>query len=132
MIESLVDAGITGYILKDDWKSIHQLAKIVPAIAKGGTYFSPEVYQTLREAKAVSKKPILTPRQLEALSLCAAYPDESTRQLAQRLLVADSTLRNLLSSAYLKLGCNTRTSAISMIRRLGLLPSFPPEIKTKF
>jgi DNA-binding NarL/FixJ family response regulator len=127
LIEALVEAGISGYIFKDDRKSIQQLAKIVIMIANGGIYFSHEAHQRLRAARTRSTGPILTARQLEALSLCAAYPDSSSFDLAKRLGVANSTLRNLLSSAYLRLDVRTRAAAIARAQQLGLLisPTWP-------
>jgi DNA-binding CsgD family transcriptional regulator len=68
----------------------------------------------------------LTPRQLELLSLCAAYPDLSTAELAQKMSVSNSTVRNLLSSAYLRLNVHSRTAAIEKARDLGLITPRPP------
>jgi DNA-binding CsgD family transcriptional regulator len=67
----------------------------------------------------------LSPRQLETLSLCQAYPNESTAQLAARLSIANSTLRNLLSGAYIKLDVHTRNAAITKASQLGLITSRP-------
>jgi DNA-binding NarL/FixJ family response regulator len=129
LIEALVEAGISGYIFKDDGKSIQQLAKIVIMVANGGIYFSQEAHRKLRAAHTRPTGPVLTPRQLAALSLCAAYPDSSSFELAKRLGVANSTLRNLLSSVYLRLDVRTRAAAIARAQQLGLLisPSWPDQ-----
>ncbi len=133
LIEALVESGISGYIFKDDRKSIQQLAKIVIMVANGGIYFSQEAHRKLRAARARSAGPVLTARQLEALSLCAAYPDSSSFELAKRLGVANSTLRNLLSSAYLRLDVRTRAAAIARAQQLGLLISpFWPDQEAGF
>lgn len=131
-IRSLVDAGISGYIFKDDSNSILQLAKIVPAIANGGIYFSEEAYQALRREESSRSSSLLTARQIEALSLCASYPDLSTAGIAEEMGVAGSTLRNLLSGAYIRLGVRSRAAAIVRLQQLGLLPlqgreNEPPE-----
>lgn len=120
LIEAMADMGISGYILKEDQESISQLGNIVVAIAKGGVYFSPNAY---RNTDQIFGKPVLTARQLEALSLCVAYPNESTDALAPKLNVTGSTFRNLLSGAYLRLGVRTRVAAIAAARQLGLLPN---------
>jgi DNA-binding NarL/FixJ family response regulator len=78
LVEALVNVGISGYIFKDDQASIQQLAKIVGAVANGGIYFSQEAY---RDSHGESSDIVLTPRQLEALSLCAAHPDTDTTML---------------------------------------------------
>lgn len=134
LVETLVNAGISGYIFKDDQASIQQLAKIVEIVAGGGIYFSQGAYRDLRGEQPGS---ILTPRQLEALSLCAAQPDGDTVVLASRLGITGSTLRNLLSGAYLRLGVRTRAAAIAKAQKLGIFPVLPdartpvPEISKK-
>jgi DNA-binding NarL/FixJ family response regulator len=120
LIEALVDIGVSGYILKEDQASIQQLGKIITTIAAGGIYFSEAAY---RKSPPSNIKPVLTSRQLEALSLCAAYPDGATILLAHRLGISGSTLRNLLSGAYLRLGVRTRAAAIARASQLGLLPA---------
>jgi DNA-binding NarL/FixJ family response regulator len=121
LIEALIEAGISGYIFKHDQASIQQLAKIVLMTASGGVYFSQGAYQNMRGTLAKSTGSLLTLRQMEILSICAAYPDVSTAELAARLGIASSTLRNLLSGAYLRLEVRTRAAAIAKARKLGLL-----------
>jgi two-component system, NarL family, nitrate/nitrite response regulator NarL len=121
LIEALIDAGVSGYIFKHDQASIQQLAKIVLMTASGGVYFSQDAYQKIRGNPAQSKDSPLTLRQMEILSICAAYPDVTTSELATRLGIASSTLRNLLSGAYLRLDVRTRAAAISKARQMGLL-----------
>jgi two-component system nitrate/nitrite response regulator NarL len=122
LVETLVNAGISGYIFKDDQASIQQLAKIVEIVAGGGIYFSQGAYRDLRGEQPES---VLTPRQLEALSLCAAQPDGDTVVLANKLGITGSTMRNLLSGAYLRLGVRTRAAAIARAQQLGIFPTLP-------
>ena len=121
LIEALIESGISGYIFKHDQASIQQLAKIVLMTASGGVYFSQGAYHNMRESVAQSKESPLTLRQMEILSICAAYPDVTTSELASRLGIASSTLRNLLSGAYLRLDVRTRAAAIAKARQMGLL-----------
>jgi two-component system nitrate/nitrite response regulator NarL len=121
LIRALVAAGISGYIFKDDGNSIRHLAKIIPTIASGGIYFSEEAYQKLRREESSESGSLLTARQIEALSLSAAYPDLSTAAIAGKMGVAGSTLRNLLSGAYLRLGVRTRAAAIARLQQMGLI-----------
>jgi two-component system nitrate/nitrite response regulator NarL len=120
LVESMVNIGASGYIFKDDQASIQQLAKIVTIVANGGIYFSKNAYTEMRGSSSV---PLLTPRQLEVLSLCAAYPDISTSVLAEKLDIASSTLRNLLSEVYLRLGVRTRAAAMVKAKQLKILPT---------
>jgi DNA-binding NarL/FixJ family response regulator len=124
LIDALVNTGVSGYIFKDDQASIQKLDKIVEIIARGGIYFSQGAYQEARDGPADS---LLTPRQLEALSLCASHPDGDTILLAGKLGITGSTLRNLLSGAYLRLGVRTRAAAIAKAHHLGII-AFSPEL----
>lgn len=123
LIKSVVEAGASGYILKDDKPLIQELGSIVRSIASGGIHFSQQAHQHL--VRHMPEEPRPSGRQLEALSLCAAYPEATTAQLADRLGVAHSTLRNLLSGAYLRLNVRSRTAAVAKAQRLGLIT--PPE-----
>lgn len=123
MVKAVMDAGANGYILKDDKSTIQDLANVVSSVAGGGIFLSQLAYQQLY--KRVPKEASLTKRQLEVLSLCAAYPDATTARLASRLNVENSTVRNLLSGAYLRLDVHSRAAAIVKAQKLGLITSFP-------
>lgn len=120
-VQSVMEAGASGYILKDDSHAIQHLASIVQMVASGSIYLSQQARQLLTRRKTSPTDPLLTQRQLETLSLCAAYPNATTAEVARRLNVQHSTCRNLLSSAYLRLGVNNRASAIAKAQQLGLL-----------
>jgi DNA-binding NarL/FixJ family response regulator len=126
LIRALVEAGASGYILKDDHDAIRELSSAIKTIAAGGIYFSHHAQQAL-SASAGSNGPPLTIRQREVLSLCAAYPDLTTAQIACKLGVANSTLRNLLSGAYLRLEVRSRPAAVSRARQLGLIAPESPQ-----
>lgn len=120
IFENLLMAGIAGYILKEDYKAIQQLAQIVSVVAHGGAYFSQNAME-LRLGLKAGAPPKLTPRQAEVLSLLAAYPFATTDELAGRLGVAPSTLRNILSGIYQRLGVQNRMSALARAEKLGLI-----------
>jgi DNA-binding NarL/FixJ family response regulator len=119
LIEALLQVGISGYIFKDDGASIQQLAKVVVVIASGGFYFSQGAYRDLRRSLPRHN---LTPRQLEILSLCAAYPNSTTNSIVQMLGVSGPTVRNLLSGAYIRLRVQTRAAAIAAAYEMGIIP----------
>ena len=128
LVKAAVERGVRGYIYKDDQSSIQQLARIVLIVANGGNYFSAGAYFELPEDRTRKN---ISPRQLEALAVAAAYPNETTDVLARRLKISGSTLRNLLSNAYTRLGVRTRSAAIGRAREIGLLPSIhTPVIST--
>jgi DNA-binding NarL/FixJ family response regulator len=117
LIRAIVEAGASGYILKNDSKKIQELGKEIISIAEGGVCFSDKA---LKAFLTRHEEPF-TARQLEALSLCAAYPNSKTAELARKMKIANSTLRNLLSNVYLKLGVQTRAAAIAKARELGII-----------
>ena len=127
IIRSVMEAGASGYILKDDSDAIQDLANIILAVADGGIYLSERAGQRYQKTGDVAGGN-LTRRQLEVLLLCAAFPGSTTAELAQKMCVSNSTVRNLLSGAYLKLQAHTRAGALHEARRLGLLTSDAPAL----
>lgn len=127
LVKAAIESGVRGYIFKDDQASIHQLARIVMIVAGGGNYFSQGAYLDLPDEKTWKQ---ITPRQMEVLTMAAAYPDDSTDELAKRLKISGSTLRNILSNAYSRLGVHTRSAALERIRSLKIYPFSitPPDL----
>jgi DNA-binding NarL/FixJ family response regulator len=119
LVKAMFDLGISAYIFKDDQLSVQLLGNVVKTVAEGGVYMSQGAYPGPATAQP---EQILTPRQLEALSLCMAYPNLTTEVLADRLSISTSTCRNLLSGAYRRLGVQNRAAAIVEAQRLGILP----------
>lgn len=124
LVKAVIEAGASGYILKEDQTAFQELGSIIRSVARGGIYFSKKAYQHM--LALTSEDSPLTSRQLQALSLCAAYPGATTGELADMLGVAHSTLRNLLSEAYLRLDVRNRTAAIEQARKLGLIAVHEP------
>jgi DNA-binding NarL/FixJ family response regulator len=125
LIRAVMDAGASGYILKDDQATAKDLGSVVISVAGGGIYFSQLAHQLYARHLSNEGRETLSARQLEALSLSMAYPDYSTAELAQKMSVSNSTIRNLLSAAYLKLGANNRSGAIAKAQQLGLITPNP-------
>ena len=117
LIRAVVEAGASGYVLKNDSQIIQELGKTILSVANGDVCFSEKAWKTYL---GKSDEPF-TSRQLEALSLCAAYPNSKTAELARKMKIANSTLRNLLSNVYLKLGVQTRAGAIAKAREMGII-----------
>ena len=126
LIRAVTEAGASGYVLKDDRSMLQDLGNVVRLIASGGIYFSQKAYQLLLSQKTVPSGEHLSTRQLEALSLCASYPDWTSADLAEKMSASRSTVRNLLSGAYLRLGVHSRPAAIAKARQQGLITPDPP------
>ena len=120
MVRAIIDAGASGYILKDDRTAIIQLPAIIHLIQGGGIYLSQRLSGLIKASGGEAENP-LTDRQTEILSYCAAYPEANTAQIAQHLNIAPSTVRNLLSGAYFKLDVPNKVSAITKARQLGII-----------
>ena len=124
LVRALIKIGIKGYIMKDDSQAMINLGMILSTVNLGGQYFSPEIANSLDKSHT-DQLLLITPRQREALELCAAYPDLPSKELANKMGVADSTFRNLLSETYQRLEVRTRSSALNKARQLGILPKYP-------
>jgi DNA-binding NarL/FixJ family response regulator len=122
LIRAVMEAGASGYIIKDDSSAIQNLEKIIHSVAEGGIYLSQKVSNIFQKQDEKNNEDLLTHRQLEVLLLCAMFPNDKTVELARKMTVSNSTVRNLLSGAYLRLGVNTRAAAIERARNLSLLP----------
>jgi two-component system response regulator DesR len=127
LIRAVMEAGANGYLLKDDQESLQNLGQVVLTVAGGGVHFSPQAQELLIRSQAMTDGEALSTKQLAALSLSLAYPDDSTADLAARMAIANSTVRNLFSGAYLKLGVHTRLAAVAKARQLGLITPEPPD-----
>ena len=127
LIRAVMEAGASGYILKDDQSMLVDLENVIVSIAAGGIFLSREISNILLPANKNEDVP-LSQRQLEDLSLSLAFPDDTTADLAKKMSVANSTVRNLLSGAYIKLGVRTRAAAIAKARKLGVITPQPPAV----
>lgn len=116
-IRQAVTNGASGYILKEDAQTIRSLAAVIKTVASGGVHFSQRAHNAL--LKQGEEQMTLTERQLQALSLCAAYPNDTTQQLAARMHIAPSTFRSLLSNAYGQLNARSRMAAVEEARHRG-------------
>jgi DNA-binding NarL/FixJ family response regulator len=103
-----VDAGVAGYVLKDD--DPEGLIAAIRAAAIGGAPFSPRVAAVLVEARSRPRgEDQLTSRELEVLELLAE--GLSNKQIARRLEITEGTVKAHLGSAFRRIGVHQRTQA---------------------
>ncbi len=88
LMRSLMEAGASGYVLKDDQAAFRELGNIVLTVAHGGIYFSKKAHSLYLQADSLENSDTLTARQMEVISLCAAYPDATTADLAQMMSIS--------------------------------------------
>lgn len=121
LIREVMAAGANGYVLKDDQNANANLPEVIKSVAAGGIYLSDEARVLYEKNLENDNGKKLSPRQLEALSLCAAFPGEKSVVLAKKMFITHSAFRTLLSGAYIKLGARNRAEAIAKARQMGLI-----------
>jgi DNA-binding NarL/FixJ family response regulator len=120
-------AGARGYLLKD--VSGHDLAEAVRTVAAGGALIEPSVARKVvaefarmappaRASDAGLPEP-LSDREREILRLLAQ--GLSNREIADRLSLAQGTVKNYVTTILQKLGARDRTQAALRARELGLI-----------
>jgi DNA-binding NarL/FixJ family response regulator len=107
-------SGAKGYILKDS--SMEQITACVRAVHEGRSYLPPPVAAKL--ATRVGSD-ALTPRELEMLRLAAE--GQTNKSIAARTGVSPATVKFHLNNAFSKLGATTRTAAIAIAVKRGLI-----------
>lgn len=111
-ILSALEAGATGYLLKDAPEET--LRQAVLDAAANRPVLSPQVTAQLvmRTTKPASA---LSPREIEILELAAT--GASNRTMAKQLFISEATVKTHLVHVYNKLGVDNRTAAIDRARQ---------------
>lgn len=108
-VRELVQAGAMGYVLKDE--APEALVQAVRSVARGGTWFSRPVVESLVHAKHDgSDAPPLTEREGQIMRLVAQGWDNA--RIAEELCLSEQTIRNYVSRLYAKIGVQTRAEAV--------------------
>jgi two-component system response regulator DesR len=109
-IRELLQAGVYGYILKDD-DYVSRIGGILHDLAEGRIYLSPQAHDALAEAtRAGETDRTLSDREVEILRL--AQRGLPNPQIAGSLHISAGTVRNHLSAIYTKLGVHSRHEAL--------------------
>ena len=112
-----IDAGITGYLLKDAPRD--ELFRAVRAAARGESVLAPSVAARLLNQVRAPAQESLSDRELEVLSLVAQ--GLTNRAAAGRLFISEATLKTHLLHIYAKLEVNDRAAAVATAFERGLL-----------
>lgn len=116
----MLKAGAKGYLLKDS--SPNEIAEGIRAVTEGMTWLCPAVTQVLVESGISGNNPVeaqaLTGREVEVLQ-CVAQ-GYNNAQVAERLKISESTVKNHMSSLYDKLGLHTRAEAVAWAWQHGM------------
>jgi NarL family two-component system response regulator LiaR len=119
LIEDVLRAGALGYLLKD--VSAEELIKAIRSAYNGHSSLSPEAAEALIQA---SRKPAqpggnLTKRELEVLRLMTAGLNNT--QIAAKLVVSPLTIKAHVSNILSKLNVTSRSEAVALALRIGLV-----------
>jgi len=116
-ISGAIDAGATGYLLKD--ASVETLIEAIHAAARGEVRLHPEAAKRLvREFRTRDMRESLTPRETLTLQLIAR--GYANRTIAQDLGVSEPTVKTHVSRLLSKLALNSRTQAALYALKHGL------------
>jgi NarL family two-component system response regulator LiaR len=123
LIKNALEAGAIGYLLKD--VSADDLVRAIRAAHAGRATLSPEAAQALVEESNLPPSPglDLTEREREVLALMIEGLNNT--QIAGRLTVSPSTIKSHVSSILSMLGVVSRTEAVTLALRSGII-SPPP------
>jgi len=120
-------AGAMGYLLKDT--PSEKLVEAIRTVARGESFLQPSVAaKVVAEFARLSERPqpapadlpeALSERELEILRLVAA--GASNKEIADRLVIAEGTVKNHITSILGKLAVRDRTQAALKAQQMGLV-----------
>ncbi len=114
-----IQAGAAGYLLKQ--VRGQDLVTAVREVAAGRSLMDPvttaHVLERLRRGNEPDQLDALTERERRVLELIGE--GLSNREIAQRLFLAEKTVKNYVTSVLAKLGMQRRTQAVAMVARRG-------------
>ena len=109
-----IRAGARGYLLKD--VPFEDLMSAIRVVHAGGQCLPEEIARKMAERIRHDE---LTPREIEVLKLAAG--GLSNKQIADRLQLAENTIKHYVVFALAKLGAQDRTHAVSLAIERGIL-----------
>lgn len=119
LVQGALRAGAISYLLKN--VTADELANAIRAAHAGRSTLAPEATQALIRAATRPPEPDyeLTPREREVLAL--VVQGLNNREIAEQLIVSQSTIKFHVSSILSKLGVGSRTEATALAVQAGLL-----------
>ena len=115
MVQSALQAGAIGYLLKD--VSADDLAQAIRAAHAGRATLSPEAAQALVNAASQPPAPGFDLTERERAVLALMIEGLNNTQIAGKLVVSPSTIKSHVSNILTKLGVSSRTEAVTLALR---------------
>jgi DNA-binding NarL/FixJ family response regulator len=116
-ITRAVEAGVTGYLLKDAPRE--QLFGAIRAAARGESVLSPSVATRVLGRMRAPAEEALSARELEILQAVAR--GLSNKEVGRRLYVSEATVKTHLLRIFGKLGVDDRTAAVTVALERGII-----------
>ena len=123
-ISRAVEAGATGYLLKDARRE--DLFNAVRLAARGESVLSPGVASRVLGRMRAPAEEALSVREIEVLAAVAR--GLSNREVARELHVSEATVKTHLLHVFAKLGVDDRTAAVTVALERGIFRLDRPQI----
>lgn len=105
-IRTLIEADISGYILKDE--AVEVVIEAIQAVMQGRFWFSQSIAEKLTDIH--TSESVLTPREFEVLQL--AGEGKSNTQIGEEMNITERTVRKHMENIMQKMQVNNRTEAV--------------------
>lgn len=112
-----VEAGATGYLLKDTPRS--DLFRAIEKVAQGESVLAPTVASRLMQRMRSPTEETLSSREIEVLQLVAR--GKSNREIGKALHVSTATIKTHLVRIFDKLDVTDRTAAVTVALERGIM-----------
>ena len=132
-VHAALRAGVSGFLLKNG--DPERLTTAITMVAEGGTYFAPSVTRRLIDTyvshtqlsvKPPSQLELLTGREREILRLTAR--GLSNAEMAEQLVISETTVKSHLNRAMTKLALRSRAQAVVFAYETGLVTRHVPRL----
>ncbi len=112
-----IEAGATGYILKDAPRE--ELYRAIRATAQGQSYLSPSVMTRLMGQLHAPEESALSQREVDVLNRVAQ--GATNKEIARSLHISEATVKSHLLHIFSKLGVSDRTQAVTLAVQKGII-----------
>jgi DNA-binding NarL/FixJ family response regulator len=117
LVSEALDAGARGFALKD--APLEDLGRAIDTVALGGLYIDPVLAAALATSRRTDVRKALSEREREVLRMLAE--GGSYAEIGSALHLSPDTIRAHAQRAMAKLGARTRTQAVAVALRDGLV-----------
>lgn len=112
-IRTLIEADISGYILKDE--AVEVVTEAIRVVIQGRFWFSQSI--TAKMTDVWNSETMLTSREFEVLQL--AWEGKSNTQIGEEMNITERTVRKHMENIMQKMQVNNRTEAVKTAIQLG-------------